>query len=153
MNRRRVVFIFAAVGIPVILVGILLRTSLTEAPIPHYQQRVFMPGMGNEPVSLWVEPKPHRIGQAQLTTQVANASGSPQQVRGLSFQLISPGNEQTIELLAEFSTTGPLKDTLGNAPAYTATVEFDRAGIWQIVVIFDMGGRGGRAKFDVEVGL
>ena len=126
-------------------------TTRSQAPAPHYQNRVAMPGMGEHPVSLWLDPKPHRTGRAQVMAQVADPTGSTVSVGSLAFVVTGPQQNQSVTIPGEFTPEGRLQDFLGNAPAYTATVELDRPGTWQIEVQFSMRDVERRTVFNIEV--
>lgn len=88
--RGRVMVPVIIGGIAVLFLTGVVWTSRSEAPTPHYQNRVAMPGMGDHPVSLWLDPEPHRTGQGQVMVQVADPTGSTIPVSNLILTVFGP---------------------------------------------------------------
>jgi len=147
----RVIAVLVSVGVFAVFIGGVVWTSMEQAPTPHYQRRVTMPNMASHPVSLWLGPQPHRTGQAQLTAQVADATGSPLALNSLDFSVTAPGQNQAVTLQGEYTPEGPLQDFLGNSPAYSVPIHLTTAGTWLIEVRFIMGGTEQQTLFQVEV--
>ena len=150
-RRRRTMTPFIIGGVALVFLAGLVWTTRDQAPTPHYQNRVAMPGMGDHPVSLWLDPKPHRTGQAQVMAQVADPTGSAIPVSNLVLTVIGPDQTQPVTIPGEYTPDGRLKDFRGAAPAYVATIDFDRPGTWQIGVQFNMADAERRTVFQVEV--
>lgn len=153
----RAIAVLLTVGVFSVFIGSVVWASMDNAPSPQYQRLVTMQNMQPHPVSLWLDPKPHRTGQGRLTAQVADGSGSPITLKSLDFSVTAPGQSQSVVLPGEYTSEGPLNDFLGNSPAYSAPIQLTVAGTWLIEVRFSLGGMQQsdsvqRTTFQIDVG-
>jgi hypothetical protein len=135
----------------VAIVGAIVWSTRSTAPVPQYQNRVAMPGMNAHPISLWLNPSPARAGQNELTVQVADPSGMPLPADDVTVY-VYPGNAFPDQVTqTEYTSDAPIQDFLGTGHGFIAHVTFPEPGDWFVEVHFELYGTARNTIFEIEV--
>ena len=132
--------------VPVILVVFMTIRTVDK---PTMQLNVFMPGMGEHFVNVWLDPDPPTTSGVTLIGQMTDLTGMPMTIGAMEIRAGRLGSESSLTVIGE-----RIKyefDDLLKRGRFQARLEFPQPGQWWIDVVIRMNGQQATARMPVFV--
>ena len=134
-----------------ILVPVLLVVFMTIRTVdkPTVQLNVFMPGMGEHLVNVWLDPDPPTTSGVTLIGQMTDLTGMAMTIGAMEIRAGRLGSESSLTVTGE-----RIKyefDDLSKRGRFQARLEFPQPGQWWVDLVFRMNGQQATARMPIFV--